>query len=164
MTIAHPELLLRWAKNMCQPFFFIRNPYMKFQNPSMLSSEVMLCIKRMKCKNAQLQRAITHEVFFRIYSNVNQIIYSSISIYSLGFKTLASIVFEILCWQDFIHIFSKGPNSGNAHILDKKKSMCQPYMKLQNHSTMHQKSMQCKIPWVIKSHISWSIFQNFLKS
>ena len=34
-----------------------------------------------------------HEVFFRIYSKVNQVIYSSIPIYLPGFKALASIVF-----------------------------------------------------------------------
>ena len=71
---------------------------MKFQNPSMHSSEVMLCIKKHAMeKSPMLQRAITNEVFFRIYSKVNQVIYSSIPIYSPGFKALASIVFEIFC-------------------------------------------------------------------
>ena len=37
----------------CVSYFFLRNPYMKFQNPSMHSSEVMLCIKNMQCKNAK---------------------------------------------------------------------------------------------------------------
>ena len=42
-----------------------------------------------------LQRAITHEIFFRIYSKVNQVIYSSLSINSPSFKALAPTVFEI---------------------------------------------------------------------
>ena len=67
---------------------------MKFQNTSLHSLKLMLCIK--KCameKCSKLQRAITHEVFFRIYSKVNQVIYSSIPIYSPGFKALALIIF-----------------------------------------------------------------------
>ena len=71
------------------------------------------------------QWAITQEVSGSIYSNVNQVIYFSLTFYSLGFTTLASKVVEILCWQDFIHIFSKGHNSGKAYNLDKKKSTCQ---------------------------------------
>ena len=54
---------------------------------------IALC--NVKCP--KLQRAITHEEFFRIYSKVNQVIFSSIQIYSPGFKALASIAFEILC-------------------------------------------------------------------
>ena len=121
----------------------MRNPHMKYQNPSMHSSKLTLCIK--KCamqKCPKLQRAITHEVFFRSYSKVNQIIYSSIPIYSPGFKALALIAFEIFCWQDFIHIFSKGHNSGKGYNPDGRKNTCQyffmknPYMKFQNPS-MH---------------------------
>ena len=66
--------------------------------------------KSMQCKICpKLQRAITHEVFFRIYSKVNQVIYSPIPIHSPGFKALASMVFEIFCWQDFVHICFKVP-------------------------------------------------------
>ena len=67
------------------------------------------------------QRAITQEVSGSIYSNANQVCFS-LTIYSLGFKVVASIVFEILFWQDFTHIFSKGIISGNAHNLDRKKN------------------------------------------
>ena len=31
---------------ICVSDFFMKNPYMKFQNPSMHGSEVMLCIKK----------------------------------------------------------------------------------------------------------------------
>ena len=71
---------------------------MKFQNPSMHSSKLMLCIK--KCvivKMPKVIKVITQEVLFRIYSKVNQVIYSSIPIYSPGFKAQASIAFEIFC-------------------------------------------------------------------
>ena len=30
---------------ICISYFFMRNPYIKFENPSMHGSEVMLCIK-----------------------------------------------------------------------------------------------------------------------
>ena len=73
----------------------------------------------------KLQRAITHEIFFKIYSKVNQIIYSSLPVYSPSFKALASIVFEILCRQDCFYIFSKGHGSGKGHNPVKKNKMCQ---------------------------------------
>ena len=71
---------------------------MKFQNPSMYSSKLMLCIK--KCAIVKMPKVIMgHNSYsnFRIYSKVNQVIYSSIPIYSPGFKALASIAFEIFC-------------------------------------------------------------------
>ena len=46
-------------------------------------------------------------VFFKIYSKINKVVYSSLPVHSLSFKALASIVFEIFCWQDCIHIFSQ---------------------------------------------------------
>ena len=74
-------------------------------------------------KCPRLQRAITHEVFFRIYSEVIQVIYSSIPNHLPGFKALTLILFEILCWQDYIPIFSKGRNSEMGHNPDGKKYM-----------------------------------------
>ena len=38
----------------------------------------------------KLQRALTHEVFFLIYSKDNQVIYSSLPFYSSSFKALSS--------------------------------------------------------------------------
>ena len=100
----------------------MRNPYIKFQNPSKHGSKVKLCIKKHAMLNcSKLQRIITHEVFFRIYSKVNKVIYLSLPIYSLGFKALASIVFEIFCCKDFNHIFSKGHKPGKGHNPDEKK-------------------------------------------
>ena len=84
----------------------MRNPYMKFQNSSMHGSNVVLCSMHQKAR-PMLQRAITHDIFFRIYSKVNQVFYSSIPIHSPNFKALALIVFEIFCWKDFIHIFQR---------------------------------------------------------
>ena len=69
-----------------------------------------ICIKLPK-----MTKSHTQEILFRIYSKVNQVIYSSLSIYSLNFKALASIAFKILCWHDFFHMFSKGHNSGKGH-------------------------------------------------
>ena len=50
-----------------------------------------ILLTKEKCPN--LQRAITHEIFFRIYSEVNQVIYSPLPIKSPSFKALAPIVF-----------------------------------------------------------------------
>ena len=48
------------------------------------------------CSVQMLKMTRGHKiVLFRIYSKVNQVIYSSLPIYSLNFKALASIVFEI---------------------------------------------------------------------
>ena len=77
-------------------------------------------------------------IFQNLFKKVNQVIYSSIPIYSPGFKALASIAFDISSWQDFIHIFSKGHNSGKGHNLDGKNIcvsyffMKNPYMNFQN--------------------------------
>ena len=67
-----------------------------------------ILLTREKCPN--LQRDITHEIFFRIYSKVNQIIYSSLSINSPSFKVLAPTVFEIFCWQGKNAQNYKGPS------------------------------------------------------
>ena len=48
-------------------------------------------------KFPNLQRVITHENFFRIYSKVNQVIHLPID--SPSFKALAPTVFEKLSWQ-----------------------------------------------------------------
>ena len=75
------------------------NPYMKLQTKTYYAQFKTYAMHQKVCnvKNAQLQRAITHEEFFRISSKVNQVIYSSIPIYLLSFKALASIAFEIFC-------------------------------------------------------------------
>ena len=52
--------------------------------------------------------------FSKFYLKVNQVVYSSLLIYSSSFETLVSTVFEIVSWQEFIHIFSKGSNSGKG--------------------------------------------------
>ena len=79
---------------ICVSYFFMRNHNMKFQNPSMQGSKLCCVSKSMECiKCPILQRAITHKVFCRIYSKVNQVIYLFIPIYSPGFKALALISF-----------------------------------------------------------------------
>ena len=87
--------------------------------------------------------------FSKFYSKVNQVIYSSLPVYSSSFKALASIVFEIFCWQDCIHIFSKDHNSGKGHNPVKKKIcvsyffMRNPYKKFQNSSMYGSKVILC---------------------
>ena len=71
---------------------------MKFQILACTIQNLCYASKSVQCKKCpKLQRVIMHEVIFRIYSKVNQVIYSSIPIYSPGYKALASIAFEIFC-------------------------------------------------------------------
>ena len=39
-------------------------------------------------------------IFFKIYSKVNEVVYSSLQIHSPNFMALALTVFDIFCWQD----------------------------------------------------------------
>ena len=67
---------------------------MKFQNPSIYGSKLMLCITKHAVKQCPtLQRAITHLIYFGIHSKVNQVIFSSLPIHSSTFTALASIFF-----------------------------------------------------------------------
>ena len=123
-----------------------------FQNPSMHISKLMLCIKTLQCKMPKMTKGHNlRSIFFRIYSKVNGVIDSLLPILrSSNFKALASIVFEIFFWQDFIH-FLKCHNSGKGHNSDKKKIyvnyfiMRSPYtcMKFQNLSMQGSEVMLC---------------------
>ena len=104
-----------------------------------------ILLTREKCPN--LQRAITHEIFFRIYLKVNQAVYSSLQVYSSSFKTLASISFEIFCWQDCIHIFSKGNISGKGHNPVEKK-ICVSYYFMRN-PVRNFKTVACNVSKVM---------------
>ena len=128
----------------------------------------------MQCKNAQSSKGRNSWSIFRIYSKVNQVIYSSIPICSPGFKALASIVFEIFCWQDLIHIFSKGHNSGKEHNPDRIKKYVSAIFSCGIHIWSSKtlaitvicyalKSMQCKNAQSSKGHNSWSIFRIYSK-
>ena len=72
---------------------------MKFQNPSMHGSEVMLCIK--KAYNIKMPKVTkghnAGSIFQNLFKKVYEVIYSSMPIYSLSFNALALIVFEIIC-------------------------------------------------------------------
>ena len=117
------------------------NPLIKFKNPS-IHSKVMLCIiKHAEYQSPKLQRAITHEVFFRIYSKVNQVIYSSLPIHSSTFKALASTVFEIFLLTRFHPSFFQGAITQKRGITLRRKKirvsyffLRNPYMKFQNQS------------------------------
>ena len=56
---------------------------MKFQNINIHGSKMA----------QKLQRVITQEEFFKIYSKFNQVVFSPLPVYSLGFKALALIAF-----------------------------------------------------------------------
>ena len=84
------------------------NLFIKFQGSS-FNSFLDILLTRETCPN--LQRAITHELFFRIYTKVNQVIYASLPINSTSFKSLALAFFEIFCLQDKMPKITKGHNS-----------------------------------------------------
>ena len=75
-------------------------------------------------KMPKMTKSITQEVLFKIYLKVNQVIYSSLPIYSLNFKALASIVFffNILLTRFHSNVL-KGHNSGKGHKPDGKKNV-----------------------------------------
>ena len=119
--------------------------------------------KSMKCKMPNVIKGHNSWSIFKIYSKVNQVIYSPLPVYSPGFKTLPWIVLEIFCWQDFIHILSKGHNSGKGHNLDEKKyvpAICSCEIHIWNFPSMHcSKAMLC-----IKKHaIFIYLFKQCLK-
>ena len=110
-----------------------------------------------------------------IHSNVNQVIYFSLTIYSLGFKAQVAIVFEILCWQDFIHTFSQDQNSGKAHNWQEKKlffheesiyeisKLACTVQNLCYYMRMHKKVCNVKMLKMTKDHNKRSTFQNLFK-
>ena len=69
-------------KKICISYLFMRNLCIKFKTLACTVQKLCYSSKKhamQKCP--KLQRAIIHEVFFRIYTKVNQVIYSSIPIY-----------------------------------------------------------------------------------
>ena len=84
----------------------ITNHFTKFQDSSFNSFWDIL-LTRKKCPN--LQRAINHEIFFRIYSKVNQVISSSIN--SPNFKALAPTVFRYFVDKVKMPKVTEGQNS-----------------------------------------------------
>ena len=69
---------------------------MKFQT-SMHSSKHAMHQKVCNVKMPKMTKGHNSRSTFQNLSKVNQVIYSSIPIYSPGFKALASIAFEIFC-------------------------------------------------------------------
>ena len=86
---------------------------MKFQNPNIHLSKVSNFTEKWK-NQSKFQNSIFLSKFYRKFSKLNQVIYSSAPI-------SISILFEISCTQDFQILFSKGHNSEKGHNLDMKK-------------------------------------------
>ena len=57
---------------------------------------------------AQSTKAITPEIFFQNLFKVNQVIFSSLPIYSSSYEALAPTVFKIFCWQGKMPKLTKG--------------------------------------------------------
>ena len=66
--------------------------------------------KIIQAKNRPIYKRPSPEIFFfRIYSKVNQIIFSLLPIYSSSYEVLAQTVFEIFSWQGKNAQLYKGP-------------------------------------------------------
>ena len=117
-------------------YFFMRNLYMKFQNPSIHCSKVSNFTEKWE-NQSKFKNSVFLSKFDRKFSKVNQVIYSS--------APTSYILFEISCTQDFQILFSKGNNSEKKHNSDKKKIqvnyffMRNTHMKFQLHDMLHSK-------------------------
>ena len=61
-------------KKIWVSYFFMKNPYMKFQNPSMYGLEVMLCIKKRNGRTdgrTNVPEAICPSNFFEVGGIIN---------------------------------------------------------------------------------------------
>ena len=91
-------------------------------------------------KLINFQNSVILSKFDKKFSKVNQVIYSLAPISIPYIKTLAQILLEISCTQDFQDFFSKGDNSERGHNSEKKKNtghlffMRNPCMKFQDTS------------------------------
>ena len=92
----------------------------------------------------------TGKIRWFLKKKINQVIYTSSPINWPSFKSLAQILFEISCWQDFIPIFSKRHNSKKGDKTDKEKkilvsyfSVRNPCMKFQNPCMHGSQDMAC---------------------
>ena len=90
--------------------FFMRNLFMKFQNPSIHRLKVSNFTKKWK-RYSKFQNSVILSKFGVKFSKVNQVIYSSPPNSIPNMKAIAQILFEISCTQDFQILFSKGHNS-----------------------------------------------------
>ena len=93
---------------------------MKFQNTSIHRLKVSNCTEKWK-KYSNFQNSVILSKYWVKFSKVNQVIYSSALTSIPNMKSLAQILFEISCTQDFQILFSKGHNSEKGHNSDMKK-------------------------------------------
>ena len=154
------------------PFNFLlitANQFTKFQGSSSDSIWDILLIRE-KCPN--LQRAITPEIFFRIYSKLNQVIYSSLPINSPSFKAVARTVFEIFCGQGKNAQNYKGCLRGSKlyRRVFVMRSSTHHYQSIHQVSRLSPQQFlryfadKVNLPKITKGHNSWSISQNLFKS
>ena len=121
-------------KNIRVNYFFKRNLYMKFHNPSIHHSKLRISPKSGKInQNFEIPYFCHFEAKF---SKVNQVIYSSAPTSASNKKALAQILFEITCTQDFQISFSKGHNSEKGHNSDMTKKKKKKKKKKKYESTI----------------------------
>ena len=109
---------------------------MKFQT-IMHSSNFMLCIKKVCNVNMpKMTKGHNSRNTFQIYAKVNQVIYSSLPIFSLNFKALAPIFLRYFAEKFPSIYFQRTITQEIGIILIRKEnvsyfSMRNPYMKFQ---------------------------------
>ena len=123
-----------------------------------------------KKKWLNLQRAISPEICFRIYSKVNQVIFSSLPIYSSSHEALSSnSIWDILLTREkcpnlllkyFFRIYSKV-----NQVIYSSLPINSPSFKALTPTVFKIFANKVKMPKITKGHYSWSFFfQNLFKS
>ena len=127
-----------------------------------------ILLTRKKCPN--LQNAITLEILFRIYSKVNQVIYSSLPINSLSFKapvpTVRYFADKVKCpklqraisHKVFFRIYSEV-----NQVIYSSLPIYSPTFKALASIVFEIFCQQDKMPKLTKGHYLWNIFQNIQK-
>ena len=95
---------LRHEKKIWVNYFFMRNLYIKFQNPSMQHSKVSIFNEKSK-NRSKFQISVFLSKFDGKFSKINQVIYFSAPTSIPNTNALAQIPFEISCTQDFKTVF-----------------------------------------------------------
>ena len=153
-----------YMKKIQTTYFFMRNLYMKFQNPIIHRSKVSNFTEKWK-NQSKFQNSVFLSKFDGKFSKVNQVIYFTAPTSIPNMKALDAILFEISCTQDFQILFSKGHSSKKGHNLAIQKKirvnyffMRNVYMKFQNPSVHRSKVSNFTEKWKNQSKFQNSVF------
>ena len=129
---------------MCQLFFLEESIY---EISNLLHAQFKTYAMHQKVSNVKMPKITKgHNSRSTFQKFIQKLIRSSTHQYQSvqDFKALASIAFEIFCWQDFIHIFSKSHNSKKGHNPDGKKKYVSAIFSWTNH-IWNFKTLACMV-------------------